>query len=107
MSSDATIVAILRKSSTAAAAIAPMLPGPAAVVAGAIGAGLALAADIASIGSDPIAEIHRIRDTLPMLADVERGWNDRMLHKFGYAVAGDPIVGDDIYAELDAEARKP
>lgn len=103
---SATTVTILRRVSTAASAIAPLLPGPAGMAAGVIGAGVALAADLAAAGEEPIAAIQRIRDTHPLLAQVEKRWDARMRKRFAELAGLPPDSSEDIYAELEREARQ-
>jgi len=110
MTTDATAIAVMRKAAAAATAAAPgagALLGPSvANVLGAAGAGLALAADLASIGCDPVAEIHRIRDTHTLLQGVDARWHDRLVRRFGALASLPPDSSDDIYAALDTEARQ-
>lgn len=79
---------ILNAVSRAAAASAPLLPGPAQPVAAVIAAALALAGDIATAGADPVIEIERIRRIHPMLTKVEREWDARLRAKAGYDPGG-------------------
>ena len=101
---------VLRKASVVASGAAPIFGGTGGAVAGAIGAGLALAADLASAGFEPIAAIHRIRDTLPELAAIDARWDSRMARRFAETAAlkamapNDSDIGEDIYAALDVEA---
>ena len=88
---------ILRGVSRAATAAAPLLPGPAATVAGIAAAALGLAADFAAAGADPVTEIKRIRSEDPMLANVEEHWARRLRDEFP------PPSSDGFYDENDDE----
>jgi len=102
------LVSVLRRVSAAASAISPLLPGAAGVVAAIVGESLALAADLAAAGEEPVAAIMRIRDTTPVLALIERQWQDRLRARFGAltAIRSNSIAHDDIYAALEAEADR-
>lgn len=106
---SATAVTLLRRVSTGATAIAPTASGifgsQAGWVLGIVGAGTALAADLVAAGQDPIAAIHRIRDTHPLLAQVETEWTERLARRWRQLAVLPPDSSEDIYAELEREAR--
>jgi hypothetical protein len=83
---------LLRGLSTAAGLAAGVLPGAGSTVAGILRSALGLAADLAATGLDPIKEIERIRKRAPLLADVEREWEEQMRERFG-------LPEPDIYEE--------
>lgn len=62
---------------------APLLPGVGPSIARGAAAGLGLIADLFRAGSDPIAEITRIRDAHPLLQGMKDRWQARIRAKFG------------------------
>jgi hypothetical protein len=80
--SNSELTQVLRHVSTAATVAAPVIPGVGGIVLGVVSRALALAADFAAAGRDPIKEIQRVRDLDPLLTQVEQGWQDELNRRF-------------------------
>ena len=88
---------LLRQLSLGTDVVASFLPAPANVVAKVIGRSLALAADLVDAGKDPVVEIERIRKRAPMLAEVEKGWQDKLERRW----PSQPDTPPDVYEDED------
>ena len=98
--------AILRGLSTAVGVGSKMLPGKAGLVGAIIAEAIALAADFAKAGRDPVAAIRRVRDTQPELAAIDRRWQALLTKRLGQILAKVPDDSqEDIYADLNTIAR--
>ena len=98
--------AILRGLSTAVGVGSKMLPGAAGVIGGIVAEAIALAADFAKAGRDPVAAIRRVRDTQPELAAIDRRWQALLTKRLGQILAKVPEDSrEDIYADLTTIAR--
>lgn len=76
-----------------AKAAGPVLPGPGGVIAAAAGQAFGLVSDLIDAGQDPVEGIRRIRDREPLLANVERSWEQMLEERFG--------PRKDIYVEFE------
>jgi hypothetical protein len=74
---------IARALSAAAKLSAPALPGAGKTVAEWASVALGLAADLATLGHDPVATITRVRDLLPDLERNELDWASDFAKRFG------------------------
>lgn len=102
-----TDAALLRKLSTAVGVGSKLLPGTASVVGGIIAEGLALAADFAKAGRDPVASIRRIRDVDPLLAAIDVSWQALMAKRFAQIAARVPEDSrEDIYESIGTIAER-
>jgi len=97
-----TDAALLRKLSTAVGVGSKLLPGAGSVVGAIIAEGLALAADFAKAGKDPVKSIRRIRNIDPLLVAVDQAWQAAMV-KRGLQIAAHvpPDSSENIYEDLD------
>ena len=98
----------LRKVSAAADVLAPLIPSPYRGIAIIVGEAVALAADFAAAGEDPIGSITRIRNHEPLLQAMRATWRERLRRRFGEvtALGKAPDSLDDVYDDLDNEARR-
>lgn len=98
--------AILRGLSTAVGVGSKMLPGVAGVIGGIVAEAIALAADFAKVGKDPVAAIRRVRDTTFELAAIDRRWQAAHRKRLGQILASVPEDSqEDIYEDLDTISR--
>ena len=98
--------AILRGLSTAVGVGSKMLPGKAGLVGGIIAEAIALAADFAKAGREPVAAIRRVRDTQPELAAIDARWQAALTKRLGQILAKMPEDSqENIYDDLSTIAR--
>jgi len=98
--------ALLRKLSTAVGVGSKLLPGAAGMVGGIIAEGLALAADLAKAGQNPVRAIRRIRNIDPVLSKIDQSWQEAMAKRTAQIMAHVPEDSqEDVYADVDKLAN--